>query len=44
MVLGSVLASYNVEQFSLERIKTVTVDDISSRLERFRELSRFEAI
>ncbi len=44
VVLGSVLASYNVEQFSLERLKTVTTDEISSRLERFRELSRFEAL
>jgi sugar/nucleoside kinase (ribokinase family) len=44
VVLGSVLASYNVEQFSLERLKTVTQDDIASRLERFRELSRFEAV
>jgi sugar/nucleoside kinase (ribokinase family) len=44
VVMGSVLASYNVEQFSLERLKTVTADDISRRLESFRELSRFEAI
>ena len=44
VVLGSVLASYNVEQFSLERLKTVTAADISTRLDRFRELSRFEAI
>jgi len=44
VVLGSVLASYNVEQFSLERLKTVTTADINGRLERFRELSRFEAL
>jgi sugar/nucleoside kinase (ribokinase family) len=44
VVLGSVLASYNVEQFSLERLKTVTLADIEGRLERFRELSRFETI
>jgi cytidine kinase len=44
VVLGSVLASYNVEQFSLERLKTVTLEDIATRLEKFRELSRFEAI
>ena len=44
VVLGSVLASYNVEQFSLERLKTVTPEDIAERLTRFRELSRFEAI
>ncbi len=44
VVLGSVLASYNVEQFSLERLKTVTLSDITSRLESFRELSRFEVI
>jgi sugar/nucleoside kinase (ribokinase family) len=44
VVLGSVLASYNVEKFSLERLKTVTPDDIAGRLQIFRELSRFEAI
>ncbi|HVE15147.1 MAG TPA: PfkB family carbohydrate kinase [Chthoniobacterales bacterium] len=44
VVFGSVLASYNVEKFSLERLKTISAADISSRLEQFRELSRFEAI
>ena len=44
VVLGSVLASYNVEKFSLERLKTVTADDIAGRLQSFRELSRFDAI
>jgi sugar/nucleoside kinase (ribokinase family) len=44
VVFGSVLASYNVEKFSLERLKTISPADISSRLEQFRELSRFEAI
>src|SRR5204863_732813 len=43
VVLGSVLASYNVEKFSLERLKTVTPADIAVRLQSFRELSRFEA-
>ena len=40
VVFGSVLASYNVEKFSLERIKTVTQDEIASRHEIFRRISQ----
>ncbi len=39
---GSVLASFDVEDFSLERLKALSKDDIASRLEDFRRLSAFD--
>ncbi|MGH8047713.1 MAG: PfkB family carbohydrate kinase, partial [Chthoniobacterales bacterium] len=44
VVQGSVLASYNVEQFSLERLRTVTQEDISIRYGLFKAMSQFEVI
>jgi len=44
IVFGSVLASYNVEAFSLERLKTVDAAQIQERYEVFRAISRFESI
>jgi sugar/nucleoside kinase (ribokinase family) len=44
VVHGSVLASYNVEKFSLERLRTVTAEDITQRFEIFRMMSQFEVI
>jgi sugar/nucleoside kinase (ribokinase family) len=44
VVYGSVLASYNVERFSLERLRTVTMDDISERYRMFQLMSGFEAL
>lgn len=40
VVYGSVLASYNVEKFSLERLKTVTREQIAERYEMFRRMSQ----
>jgi len=40
VVYGSVLASYNVESFSLERLKELVPKDIDSRFHIFQELSR----
>lgn len=40
VVYGSALASYNVEAFSLERLKTVTRQEIEERYETFRGMSR----
>lgn len=40
VIYGSVLASYNVEAFSLERIKTVTQEQITERYEAFRRISQ----
>jgi hypothetical protein len=44
VVFGSVLASFNVERFSLERMRTLTQEDIDERYEMFRLMSHFEVI
>ena len=42
VVYGSVLASFNVEKFSLERMRTLTDADVAERYEVFRRMSHFE--
>jgi sugar/nucleoside kinase (ribokinase family) len=44
IVYGSVLASYNVEAFSLERLRTLTQNDIDERYSMFRLMSQFEVL
>jgi sugar/nucleoside kinase (ribokinase family) len=44
IVLGSVLASFAVEQFSLERLATLTHDEIRSRYGEFRQLTHFDEL
>ena len=44
VVLGSVLASYNVEAFSLERLRTLTEADIEERYQAFKLMSQFEVL
>jgi sugar/nucleoside kinase (ribokinase family) len=44
VVFGSVLASFNVEAFSLERLRTLTQNDIDNRYQAFRLLSQFEVL
>lgn len=44
IIYGSVMASYNVESFSLDRIKNLTEDEIISRYRKFKELTHFEAM
>jgi sugar/nucleoside kinase (ribokinase family) len=44
VVYGSVLASYNVEAFSLERLRTLTQNDVEERYRMFRLMSQFEAL
>jgi sugar/nucleoside kinase (ribokinase family) len=44
VVYGSVLASYNVEAFSLERLRSIGTHEIDTRYRAFRALSQFEAI
>jgi sugar/nucleoside kinase (ribokinase family) len=44
VVYGSVLASFNVEAFSLQRLRTLTQNDIDERYEMFRIMSHFEVI
>ncbi len=42
VVYGSVLASYNVEAFSLERLRRLTQEEIDTRYDVFRQMSQFE--
>ena len=42
VIYGSVLASFCVEAFSLERLRTLTKEEISSRYDVFRLMSQFE--
>lgn len=44
IIYGSVLASFNVEAFSLERLKTLTREEIDSRYKAFKSLTHFEDI
>ncbi len=41
VIYGSVLASFCVERFSLDRFRTLTRDEIDERFEQFRRLTRF---
>ena len=41
VVYGSVLASFNVEDFSLNRMRTLTQADIAARYRAFQEISHF---
>ncbi|HZY03293.1 MAG TPA: PfkB family carbohydrate kinase [Anaeromyxobacteraceae bacterium] len=42
IVLGGVLASFAVEQFSLDRLRTLTQEEIRARYGEFRQLTRFD--
>jgi sugar/nucleoside kinase (ribokinase family) len=44
IVLGSVLASFTVEQFSLDRLRTLTTEEIRVRYAEARQLAHFEDI
>ena len=44
VVYGSVMASFNVEDFSLNRLRTLTQADIAARYRAFQEISHFEAL
>jgi hypothetical protein len=35
------MASFNVEDFSLGRLKTLTIDEIEKRFESFKKLTQF---
>ena len=43
-VVGSVMASYQVEDFSLDRLKRLTDPEIRDRYARFQELTRFNPL
>ena len=42
VIYGSVIASFNVENFSLTRLQTLTPAEIESRYQSFRQMSHFE--
>ncbi len=44
VVFGSVLASFNVEAFSLERLRALSQADIDERYKMFRQMSQFEVL
>jgi hypothetical protein len=44
MIYGSVLASFCVEAFSLERLRRLTMEEINQRYETFKLMSQFEVV
>jgi len=44
VVFGSVIASFNVEKFSLERLKDLTFTEIELRYHEFREMTRLDDV
>jgi sugar/nucleoside kinase (ribokinase family) len=44
VIYGSVLASFNVEDFSLERFKRLTCEEIAERYNEFKRISFFEEV
>ncbi len=44
IIVGSALASFCVEKFGLERLKEISYNDITARIQRFAELSNFETV
>jgi len=42
VVFGSVLASFTVEKFSLDRLREITLNDVQERYAAFRALTHFE--
>ncbi len=42
IIYGSVLASFTVEEFGIERLKTLTKEEVSARYKEFREITLFE--
>ena len=44
MAYGSVLASFNVEDFGTDRVSSLTMAEITQRLPDFRRITQFEAV
>ena len=44
IIFGSVMASYNVESFGLDRIKSLDYSEIESRFREFKALTHFEGL
>jgi len=44
MIVGSVMASFAVEKFSVDGLRGLSRDDIQGRFDRFAELTHFERV
>ncbi|MFA4967706.1 MAG: PfkB family carbohydrate kinase [Candidatus Margulisiibacteriota bacterium] len=44
LIVGSVMASFNIEDFSLDRMKRLKKHEIGERFEEFKKFSEFEAL
>ncbi len=44
VVFGSVMASFNVEKFSLERLQELTFTEVQMRFRAFQDLTHFESV
>ena len=44
MIFGSVMASFNVEEFGTERVQRLTYDEINQRFREFKRFTHFEEI
>ena len=42
MIFGSVMASFNVEEFGTERVRRLTHDEINERFRAFKRMTHFE--
>jgi hypothetical protein len=42
IIYGSVMASFNVEEFGCERMRRLTYDEINTRFRQLRAYSHFE--
>jgi len=44
MIFGSVMASFNVEEFGTDRVRRLTHDEINERFHTFKQMTHFEEI
>lgn len=44
MIFGSVMASFNVEEFGTERVSRLTQDEINARFREFKQITHFEEV
>ncbi len=44
MIFGSVMASFNVEEFGTERVQRLTHEEINGRFREFKRMTHFEEI
>jgi hypothetical protein len=44
MIYGSVMASFNVEEFGTERVDRLTHEEINERFRTFKRMTHFEEI